>query len=194
MISHMATGIPEITFNTPKEFEEWLSVNHKTVPGVWTQFAKKGSGVVTLTYDEALKIALCYGWIDGLVHGLDDKFYLQKWTPRKPRGVWSSRNTGIVEKLTREGRMKEGGLLEVTRAKADGRWENAYGSPANMVASQDFLDALEKSPKAKDFYETLNKTNKYAMNWQIHNTKKEETRTRRIQKYITMMEKGEKLY
>ncbi len=194
MISHMATDIPEITFNTPKEFEKWLSKNHKTIPGVWTKFAKKGSGVTTLTYDEALEIALCYGWIDGLVHGLDDKFYLQKWTPRRPRGAWSARNTGIVEKLIKEGRMKEAGMLEVEKAKADGRWDNAYGSSANMAPPPDFLDALSKNKKALEFWEKINKTNKYGIVWQIQNAKKEETRIRRIEKFVTMMEHGEKLY
>ncbi len=185
---------PVILFNNPKEFEEWLSENHKTSTGIWTKFSKKGSGVTTLTYDEALEIALCYGWIDGLVNKLDEKFYIQKWTPRRKRRVWSQRNTGIIEKLIKDGRMKEAGLLEVDRAKADGRWENAYGSSANMAPPQDFLEALTKNKKAQDFYENLNKTNKYAIYWQIQNAKKEETRVRRIKKYVEMMEHGEKLY
>lgn len=185
---------PVIIFRTPSEFEKWLSKNHKTTPAVWTKFAKKGSGETTITYDEALEIALCYGWIDGLVHGLDDKFYLQKWTPRRSKSVWSQRNTGIIEKLTQEGRMKEAGLLEVEKAKADGRWANAYNSPANMKPPQDFLDALSKSKKAQEFYENLNKTNKYTMYWQIQNAKKEETRVRRIKKFVDMLERGEKLY
>lgn len=190
----MKNDVPIITFATPAKFEKWLSANHKTATGVWIQFAKKNSGVITLTYDEALEIALCYGWIDGIVRKLDETYYIQKWTPRRPRSVWSSRNTGIVEKLIKNGRMKEAGMLEVERAKADGRWDNAYGSSSTMLPPKDFLDALSKNKKANEFYKTLNKTNTYAISWQINNAKKEETRIRRIKKYVEMMAKGEKLY
>lgn len=187
-------GVSVITFKTQNEFESWLDKNHKTAPGVWIMISKKGSGVITATYDELLEIALCYGWIDGLVNRFDEKYYIQKWTPRRKRSVWSSRNTGIVERLIKARRMKEAGLLEVERAKEDGRWANAYGSSSIAKPSKEFLDALEKNKKAKAFYETLNKANTYAIYWQIQNAKKDETKQRRIKKFIDMLSKGEKLY
>ena len=188
------TGKPILFFKSDKEFEKWLAKNHSISDGIWVQFYKKGTGVVTLTYDKALDVALCYGWIDSQVNKYDDKSYIQKFTPRRSRSIWSKRNTEHVARLIKEGKMKPSGLLEMDKAKEDGRWEKAYESPVNAVAPDDFLKALSKNKKAQEFFKTLNKTNTFAITWRIQDAKKKETRERRIQKFIEMLERGEKFY
>ena len=185
---------PVFSFNTQEEWREWLSQNYSTDSGVWLRFYKKASGIKKVNYQEALDEALCYGWIDGLVNKYDENSYLQRFTPRRKQSTWSQINKGHVARLTSLGKMHEAGLSEVTRAKKDGRWDVAYASPANTVAPDDFIKALSKNKRAKEFWEALNKTNKYAMIWQINNAKREETRIRRIEKFVGMLERGEKLY
>ena len=184
---------PTLFFETQEKFREWLGDNHSVSDGIWLKFFKKGSGVTSLNYDQALDEALCYGWIDGQAKSLDEKAYLQRFTPRRKRSMWSQRNREHIERLTQMGKMTPSGTSEVERAKADGRWETAYASPANTVPPEDFLAELKKNKKAEEFFNTLNKTNTYAIIWQIQNAKKPETRARRIQKFITMLQKGEKL-
>lgn len=149
---------------------------------------------MSVTPAEALDVALCYGWIDGQRDKFDESYYLNKYTPRRPRSLWSKRNREIVEGLDKENRMKAAGIKEVEAAKADGRWEKAYDSPANMKVPGDFLKALSTNKKAEAFFKTLNKTNQYAIAWRLQTAKKPETRERRMKKILEMMENGEKFH
>ena len=150
-------GKPILAFASPAEWEAWLDAEHAASEGVWLKFAKKGSGVETVVYAEALDVALCYGWIDSQVLSLDERFYLQKFTPRRSRSKWSRINRKKIEELTKQGRMKPAGLEQVELAKADGRWEAAYASPANAEVPDDLQAALDASPKAAEFLATLSK-------------------------------------
>jgi uncharacterized protein YdeI (YjbR/CyaY-like superfamily) len=188
-------GRPILAFASAGEFEDWLEREHASSDGVWLKFAKKGSGIPSVVYPEALEIALCYGWIDSKVNSLDERFYLQTFTPRRARSKWSRVNRDRVEELTRQGRMRPAGLAQVELAKQDGRWEAAYSSPANLEEAPDDLQrALDASPKAAAFFATLNKSNRYAIVYQLEDAKKPETRARRLDKFMGMLERGEKLY
>ncbi len=187
-------GKPILLFASQAEWEAWLDAEHAASDGVWVKFAKKGSGVETVVYAEALEVALCYGWIDSQVLRYDERFYLQKFTPRRSRSKWSRINREKIEELTGEGRMKPAGLAQAELAKADGRWEAAYASPANIEVPDDLEQALEASPKAAEFWAGLNKSNRYAVIYQLEDAKKPETRTRRLAKFVAMLERGEKLY
>lgn len=187
-------GKPILQLASQAEWEAWLDAEHGTSDGVWLKFAKKGSGAETVVYAEALEVALCYGWIDSQVARLDERFYLQKFTPRRPRSKWSRINRGKIEELTRKGRMKPAGLEQVELAKVDGRWEAAYASPASVEIPEDLQAALDASPQAAEFWERLNKSNRYAIVFQLEDAKKPETRERRLAKFLAMLERGEKLY
>ena len=187
-------GKPILTLASEAAWEAWLDAEHATSDGVWLKFAKKGSGVETVVYAEALDVALCYGWIDSQVARLDERFYLQKFTPRRARSKWSHINREKIEALTKQGRMKPAGLEQVELAKADGRWEAAYGSPANVQMPDDLQAALDASPKAAEFWAGLNKSNRFAILYQLQDAKKPETRARRLEKFVEMLERGEKLY
>ena len=187
-------GKPILTLASEAEWEAWLDAEHATSDGVWLKFAKKGSGVETVVYAEALDVALCYGWIDSQVARLDERFYLQKFTPRRARSKWSQINREKIEALTKQGRMKPAGLEQVELAKADGRWEAAYASPANIEMPDDLQAALDASPKAAEFWAGLNKSNRFAILYQLQDAKKPETRARRLEKFVGMLERGEKLY
>lgn len=187
-------GKPILTLASEAAWEAWLDAEHATSDGVWLKFAKKGSGVETVVYAEALDVALCYGWIDSQVARLDERFYLQKFTPRRARSKWSHINREKIEALTKQGRMKPAGLEQVELAKADGRWEAAYASPANVQMPDDLQAALDASPKAAEFWDGLNKSNRFAILYQLHDAKKPETRARRLEKFVAMLERGEKLY
>jgi uncharacterized protein YdeI (YjbR/CyaY-like superfamily) len=188
------TDLPILSFQTADEWREWLEENHATSSGIWMRFFKKASGVEALAYPGALDEALCYGWIDGQVKPSGENSYLQRFTPRRPRSNWSRRNTEHVARLTAQGRMRPAGLAQVEKAKADGRWENAYSMPSQAEAPADFLEELGKDPDALAFYESLNKVNKYAVYYQLTSAKKPETRERRKQKILEMMARREKLY
>lgn len=185
---------PVLFFETENQWTDWLEKNHDKSDGVWLKFAKKASGIKSVNHASTLDPALCYGWIDGQSKSLDDTFYLQKYTPRRAKSIWSKINIAKVEQLIKDGKMKPAGQAEIDRAKADGRWEQAYDSPANITMPEDFQKALDASPKAKDFYATLNKTNTYAILWRIATAKKPETRARRIEKLIDMLNRGEKIH
>jgi uncharacterized protein YdeI (YjbR/CyaY-like superfamily) len=187
-------GKPILTLASEAEWEAWLDAEHATSDGVWLKFAKKGSGVETVVYAEALDVALCYGWIDSQVARLDERFYLQKFTPRRARSKWSQINREKIEALMKQGRMKPAGLEQVELAKADGRWDAAYSSPANVEVPDDLQAALEASPKAAAFWDGLNKSNRFAILYQLQDAKKPETRVRRLEKFVGMLERGEKLY
>lgn len=187
-------GVPIVLFETAQDWERWLKDNYAQATGLWLKHAKKASGLASVSYAEALDIALCYGWIDGQKQSYDAQYFLQKWTPRRAKSVWSKVNVDKVAGLIASGRMKPSGLAAVEAAKADGRWEQAYDSAQTMTMPEDFAAALEANPKAKEFYATLNKTNTYAMLWRIQTAKKPETRVARIEKFVAMLGEGKKLY
>jgi uncharacterized protein YdeI (YjbR/CyaY-like superfamily) len=181
-------------FASAEEWEAWLRDHHDTVPGVWIRFAKKGSGVPTVTYLEALHAALCFGWIDGQARSLDDAAYVQRFTPRRARSIWSKRNRDFATALIEAGRMQPAGLREVERAKADGRWDAAYDAPSTATVPADLQRALDASPAAAEFFATLNSQNRYAILHRVQTAKRPETRARRIEKFVAMLEAGETLY
>jgi uncharacterized protein YdeI (YjbR/CyaY-like superfamily) len=187
-------NLPVMEFKTPHKWENWLSKNYHRDDGVWFRFFKKSSGKSGVNYAQALDVALCYGWIDGQVKSYDAESWLQKYTPRRSRSPWSKINTGHAQRLIKEDRMKPAGLKQIELAKADGRWANAYDSGSKAKMPTDFLRQLGKNKKAKVFFETLNKTNKYAIFYMLKNAKRPETRERRMKKFLGMMAKGQKLY
>lgn len=183
---------PILAFRTPAEFSRWLRKNHRDHPGIWLRLYKKASATKSVTYAEALDEALCHGWIDGQKQRGDEDSWLQKFTRRGPRSVWSKINTGHIERLSREGRMQPAGLAVVEAAKADGRWDRAYQSARDSALPEDFLQALAKIPKAQAFFETLNKTNRYAIFYRLQTAKKPETRAKRMKDILAMLKRGEK--
>jgi uncharacterized protein YdeI (YjbR/CyaY-like superfamily) len=190
----MTTEPPTILFESLADWETWLAEHYSDEQGVIMKIAKKGSGIISITQPEALDGALCYGWIDGIRRGLDDKYYLQKYTPRRAKSTWSKVNVEKIVQLTLAGRMQPSGIAAVDAAKKDGRWDAAYDSQKNMTIPEDFQVALDKNPAAKSMYETLNKTNKFAISFRIQTAKKPETRQARIEKFIGMLERGKKIY
>ena len=187
-------GKPVIAFPSTAKLQEWVAKNHASHTGFWLRIFKKGSQQLTVTYAEALDVALCFGWIDGQKQRGDNESWLQRFTPRGKRSAWSKINTGHVERLTGEGRMKPAGLAAVEAAKADGRWEAAYGSSSTFEMPPEFTAALAKSQKAAAFFTTLNKANRYAIFYRLTSAKRPETKERRLQGFIAMLERGEKLH
>lgn len=175
-------------------WEEWLEERHAASDGVWLKIAKKGSGIESVTFAEALDVALCYGWIDSQADKFDGDYWLQRFTPRRPRSKWSRVNREKVARLIEEGRMKPAGLREVERARADGRWDAAYEPPSAATVPDDLRVAMEQNEGAREFFEKLDKTNRYAILYRIQDAKKPETRARRIARYVAMLAEGEKLY
>jgi uncharacterized protein YdeI (YjbR/CyaY-like superfamily) len=188
-----STDYPILPFENKKKWADWLAKQHDQSTGVWLKLAKKDSGILSVTYEEALDVALCYGWIDGQKKGFDDKYWLQKFTPRGPKSIWSKINTEKAERLIASGEMKPAGLKAVEAAKQDGRWDAAYSSQKNITISEDFQAALDKNNKAKAFFATLKSAERYSFLFRIYNAKKPETRARNIQKFVEMLEKGEKI-
>ncbi|HJZ49266.1 MAG TPA: YdeI/OmpD-associated family protein [Roseiflexaceae bacterium] len=186
--------LPIMPFASQAEWVAWLETHHGASPGVWLRLAKKGSGVASVTYDEALEVALCYGWIDGQKKGYDESAWLQKFTPRGPRSIWSKINREKAERLIERGQMKPAGVEQVERAKNDGRWGAAYDSQSSARVPSDLQSALDSSPEAQAFFATLNSANRYAILFRIQTAKKPETRAKRIQEFIGMLERHEKLY
>jgi uncharacterized protein YdeI (YjbR/CyaY-like superfamily) len=182
------------TFEDAAAFWTWLELHHVSEPEVWIKIYKKGSGQNTISWEEGVIEALCWGWIDGIRKPLDDQAYLQRFTPRRMGSNWSKRNREHVERLIAAGRMQEPGLAHVRAAQADGRWEAAYAPPSEMTVPDDFVAALEQRPKAKAFFETLNKQNRYAIAYRLQTARKPETRQKRFEQFLTMLETGEKLY
>jgi uncharacterized protein YdeI (YjbR/CyaY-like superfamily) len=181
-----------LTFASHKELNQWLKANHATESELWVKIFKKGSGVPSVSWSDVVIETLCWGWIDGVKKSLDDQTYIQRITPRKPRSNWSKKNTEHVERLITDGRMENPGLVHVLAAKADGRWENAYSPASEMKVPADFLAALESRPEAKRFFETLNKSNQYAIAYGLATAKKPETRQRRFEKFMDMLVREEK--
>jgi len=185
--------LPIQHFKDQKDWEKWLTTNAGG-KGIWLQIAKKDSGIASVNYAQALEVALCHGWIDGQKRGHDERFFLQRFTPRRPRSLWSKINIGHVERLIAAGRMQSGGLREVEAAKADGRWEAAYRSFSDMEVPTELAAALKKNKKARAFFDQLDRTNRYAFCWRVHTAKKPETRRARAEKFVEMLAKGEKIH
>jgi uncharacterized protein YdeI (YjbR/CyaY-like superfamily) len=181
-------GLPIKLFTPPLEWARWLRVHHLEPEGIWLKIAKKGHGTVSVSYAEALDEALCFCWIDGQKQSYDEYYFLQKFTPRRPKSVWSKINVEKVAALTVAGRMKPTGVLEVEKAKQDGPWDQAYDSNRTNTVPPDFQSALDQHPNAKEFFATLNKTNVYAILWRIQTARKSETRQAKIEKFIAMLE------
>lgn len=186
--------LPVLIFGDQLSWHNWLEENHNQTKGVWLKIAKKSSGKTSVSYDNALKEALCYGWIDGQKQSYDNEYWLQKFTPRGTKSIWSKVNVIKAEELIKSGMMQTPGSKAIELAKKDGRWKSAYDSPSVATVPIDFQKALEENPKAKQFFETLNKANTYAIYWRIHTAKKSETRKARIKKFIDMLNRGEKLH
>jgi uncharacterized protein YdeI (YjbR/CyaY-like superfamily) len=185
--------LPVISFESKKKWASWLARQHEKSNGIWLQLAKKDSGIPSVTYEEAVDAALCYGWIDGLKKGYDDKYWLQKFTPRGPKSIWSKINTEKAERLIASGEMKPAGLKAIEAARQDGRWDAAYASQKNISIPKDFQEALDENSKAEAFYSTLKSAERYSILFRIQTAKKPETRAKRIQQFIEMLEKNENI-
>jgi uncharacterized protein YdeI (YjbR/CyaY-like superfamily) len=188
-------AIKVMAFETAAQWRDWLALHHRTVPqGIQLRIYKKTSGHPTVTYAEALDEALCYGWIDGQKNKYDAVSWLQKFTPRRKRSMWSARNKEHVARLIREKRMQPAGRKEVNAAKKDGRWAQAYDNAKDMKIPGDFIAELKKDPEAYAFFKTLNRSNIYAIAWRLQTAKRPETRQRRMEQMLEMMHNGQKLH
>jgi uncharacterized protein YdeI (YjbR/CyaY-like superfamily) len=184
-----------LTLSSVERWEDWLLKHHDRTPeGVWLRIFKKTSSRNSPTHSEAVDVALCFGWIDGQAKSYDDESKVQRFTPRRPRSVWSRLNTQRVERLTRAGRMRPAGLAEVDRAKRDGRWERAYEPPSTATVPDDFLTELAKNKAAQAYFRTLNKRNTYPIAYRLQSAKTPETRAKRVKAIIEMFQRGEKFY
>ena len=190
----MADELPIRLFADPGELEAWLEESHDSSAGVWLKIAKKGSGERSVTYGEALELALCFGWIDSQKRSFDEAFFLQRFTPRRPRGRWSKINREKAEALIAARRMRPAGIAEVEAAKADGRWEAAYAGQRTAEVPGDLQRELDANPAAREFFAALDGANRYAIVYRLDEAKKPETRERRLRKFIAMLERGEKIH
>jgi uncharacterized protein YdeI (YjbR/CyaY-like superfamily) len=191
---HPKDDLPILPFASPSDWEAWLADRHVTANGIWLKLAKAASGIASVTYAEALDVALCYGWIDGQKAPFDDRYWLQRFTPRRARSKWSKVNREKVEALIAAGRMQPAGLCEIERAKADGRWNAAYDSQRTMTIPDDLQQVLDANPHAAAFFAGLTGANRYAILYRIHDAKRPETRQRRIEQFIQMLAEGRALY
>ncbi|WP_346238464.1 YdeI/OmpD-associated family protein [Niabella insulamsoli] len=185
--------LPTLEFKSAKSFATWLEKNHNKSGGLWMKIFKKDAGIKTISYTEALEVALCYGWIDGQKQKYDELAWLQKFCPRTARSIWSKVNIAHVERLINEAKMRPAGLEAVEKAKADGRWERAYDSPSKMTIPEDFLLELSKNKKAAAFFKGLNKTNLFSIGFRLQTAKRPETRQKRMKEIIEKLANGEKL-
>jgi uncharacterized protein YdeI (YjbR/CyaY-like superfamily) len=186
--------LPIISFASREDWEQWLHAQHATAKGLWLKIAKKGSGIDSVTYDEALQSALCYGWIDGQKGSFDERYWLQRFTPRGPRSKWSKINRDKATELLAQERMQPAGLEQVLKAQQDGRWEAAYEGQRTATVPDDLQRELDCNPEAKAFFATLDSANRYAILYRLQDAKKPETRARRLAKYIAMLSEREKLH
>ena len=185
---------PILKFATQQDWEAWLETNGHTAAGVWLRLAKRSAQRKTLSYAEAVEICLCHGWIDGQKQAESEHYWLQRFTPRTAKSMWSKINKAKAEALIAAGRMRPAGLREIDRAKQDGRWEAAYASASMSTVPDDLAQALDRSPKAKAFFAILNSQNRYAILFRIQNVKKAETRAKKIAQFIEMLNNGEKIH
>jgi len=186
--------LPILLFATPVELEAWLEENHADSPGLWLKIAKKGVEPPSVTYAEALELALCFGWIDSQKRGLDERHFLQRFTPRRPSGRWSRINREKAEALIEAGAVRPTGLAEIEAAQADGRWEAAYEGQRTAKVPPDLQRELDASPSAAQFFASLDGANRYAILYRLDEAKKPEMRQRRLRKFVAMLERGEKIH
>jgi uncharacterized protein YdeI (YjbR/CyaY-like superfamily) len=184
----------QLAFASDADWEAWLEEHHGRSSGVWVKIAKKGSGIPSVAYPEVLDTALCFGWIDGQRRALDNLYFLQRFTPRRPRSRWSKINREKAEALIAAGRMRPAGLAEVEHAKADGRWEAAYEGQARIAVPDDLQAELDARPDAAAFFAQLSSQNRYSILYRLQDAKRPETRTRRLAQFVAMLEKGETIY
>ena len=194
MVTQGNGALPTLAFADQSQWESWLGEHHTDSPGVWLKIAKKATDAPSVSYAEALESALCYGWIDGQKAAHDDEYWLQKFTPRRARSVWSRVNRDKATALIAEGRMRAAGQRQVDQAKADGRWEAAYDSQRAIAVPLDLQSALDAEPAAQKFFSTLDSHNRYAILYRVQTAKRAETRAARIQKFVAMLARGEKIY
>jgi uncharacterized protein YdeI (YjbR/CyaY-like superfamily) len=192
--SKSSTALPIHYFERQLDWTAWLNENHISSPGVWLQLAKKGADAPSVSYDEAIEISLCFGWIDGQKQAHSDQFWLQKFTRRSDKSVWSKINRDKALALIKAKKMKPAGLKEIERAKLDGRWDAAYDSSSKATVPSDFQSALDGNARAKAFFGTLDSRNRYAVLFRIQTAKKAETRAKRISKFVLMLERHEKVH
>ena len=185
--------LPTLSFETQQSWEDWLEEHH-TDRGIWLKIAKKAMGTPSISYAEALEGALCYGWIDGQKAAYDDQYWLQKFTPRRPKSIWSKVNCDKVTALLAADRMRPTGLQQMERAQADGRWEAAYHSQSKITVPPDLQSELDTNQQAQAFFDTLDSENGYAILFRIQTAKKPETRAARIQKFVAMLSQKQKIY
>jgi uncharacterized protein YdeI (YjbR/CyaY-like superfamily) len=188
------TDLPVLTFATAEDFERWLEHEHTTARGIWLRFAKRGSDIVSVTYEQAVLVALCFGWIDGQARSEGEASWLQRFTPRTRRSVWSQLNRQRVGELIAQGRMRPAGLEEIEKAKADGRWDAAYAPPSTAAVPPDLAEALAAAPSAQAVFAGLDSRNRYAILHRIATARRPQTRAARIAKFVKMLENGELLY
>lgn len=181
-------------FKSARAFEAWLNKHHANSDGLWLQIAKKGAEEPSVTYAEAVDLALCFGWIDGQKKGLDEQHFLQRFTPRRPKSIWSRINITKVATLIEAGRMQPAGQAQVDAAKADGRWARAYDGALTSTVPDDLQGALDATPAAKTFFATINATNRYAVLWRVQTAVKTETRAKRIAQLVEMLARGEVIH
>ncbi|MBP6748085.1 MAG: YdeI/OmpD-associated family protein [Xanthomonadaceae bacterium] len=186
-------ALPVIAFADEAAWESWL-LAHPDAPGLWLKIAKKTSGIASVDYAGALDVALCHGWIDGQKRGFDADYFLQRFTPRRSKSMWSKINIGHVERLIADGRMRAGGQREIDAANADGRWAAAYDGASRMEVPDALAAGLARNPKAAAFFETLNKTNRYAVCWRVQTAKTDATRASRVETLVAMLARGEKFH
>ena len=190
----MPTDLPVLAFPDQAALEAWLETEHETAPGLYVKLAKKGSGVRSINWEQMVEVLLCFGWIDGRANRLDDRFYLQRITPRRPRSIWSQKNVEAVAALTAAGRMRPAGLAAVEAAKADGRWERAYAGPATITMPDDLAAALDAEPAARTAYDALDGQNRYAVLWRVHTAGTPAARAKRIAAAVQMLADGGRLH
>ncbi len=186
--------LPIIHFASRDTWKVWLAEQHTSSSGLWLKIAKKGSGIATVSYAEALEVALCYGWIDSQKGGFDDEYFLQRFTPRKPKGKWSKINRTKATDLIERCEMQPAGLREVEQARADGRWDAAYEGQGTATVPEDLRRELERNEAAREFFATLDSANRYAVLYRVQEAKRPETRARRINKYVAMLAGGKKIH
>ncbi|MDX2391118.1 MULTISPECIES: YdeI/OmpD-associated family protein [unclassified Streptomyces] len=185
-------GVEILVPASPAELEGWLDEHHGERTALWVKIAKKHTGIPSLTWEEMVDTVLCFGWIDGLRHGFDDTYFLQRTTPRRPRSPWSQVNVDKAEALIAEGRMRPRGLAEVEAARADGRWATAYASQKNATAPPDLVEALDANPTARAFYETLGKSDQFALYLSLVTARTEKTRLSRLERMVATMARSER--
>jgi uncharacterized protein YdeI (YjbR/CyaY-like superfamily) len=186
--------LPVIAFKSQRAFEVWLAAQPDNSRGLWLKIAKKSSGMISISRDEAVDAALCHGWIDGQLDSFDDAYWLIRFTRRQPASIWSEKNRARALQLVELGVMRRSGLREIDRAKADGRWDRAYAGASTAKVPDDLRAALAKDKKAAAFFETLDAKNRYAILYRTHNAKKAETRAARIAKFVAMLARGETIH